>query len=99
MEGTPGVRHGQVPEGRTGHTFRGLHFLPSGLALPLRFLRYSFEFNHGSLWERGTEVVGAYVRSMCVVRDLKLFKKKMYNHEFLPVRYRLEKTRFYGFGR
>ena len=99
MEGTPGVRHGQVPEGRTGHTFRGLHFLPSGLALPLRFLRYSFEFTHGSLWERGTKVVGAYVRSLCVVRDLKLFKKKMYNHEFLPVRYRLEKTRFYGFGR
>ena len=45
----------------TVHTFPGHHFLPSGLALPLRFLWNSFEFAHGSLWERGTEVVGAYV--------------------------------------
>ena len=99
MEGAPGGRHVQVPEGGTVHTFLGHHFLPSGLALPLRFLWNSSEFAHGSLWKRGTEVVGAHVRSMCVVRDLKLFKKKLYNHEFLPVRHRLEKTRFYGFGR
>ena len=87
MEGRPGGRHVQVPEGGTVHTFLGYHFLPSGLALPLRFLWNSSEFAHGSLWKRGTEVVGAYVRSMCVVRDLKLFKKK-----------KCTTTNFYPFG-
>ena len=76
MEGRPGGRHVQVPEGGTVHTFLGHHFLPSGLALPLRFLWNSFEFAHGSLWERGTEVVGACVRSMCVVERFEIVQKK-----------------------
>ena len=93
----PGERPVQVPEGGTVHTCRGRNFLASGFALPRILLWHSFQVAHGALWERGRKRVGGCYGSERSEMRFEIVQKNCTTTN-LPVRHRMEKTRFYGFG-